>query len=60
MLAVKVDGAKSASVDGLTISPQIQIKKNTENAGLSGFPEWNVSCDIPGVPVRTKRAGSRR
>jgi len=28
----------------MTISLQVQIKENAENAGIPGFPEWNVNC----------------
>ena len=28
----------------MTISSHVQIKKNTENAGITGFLEWNVNC----------------
>src|SRR5260370_9513015 len=55
---------KSTGVDGMTISSQVQIKKNTENAGIPGFPEWNVNFPFSPVPVPAwlsrKRAGSMK
>jgi hypothetical protein len=36
----------STGVDRMTISSQVQIKKNAENAGIPGFPQWNVNCSF--------------
>jgi len=43
---------KSASVHRATISSQVRIKKNAENASIPGFQEWNVNCTSYPVSVR--------
>jgi hypothetical protein len=65
LLAFCLSGSSFAGVGGRTISSQVQIKKNTENAGIRGFPEPIVGCAISAVPViraglSRKRSGSRR